>query len=103
MTSVADNTGTLSADVIKIEDQYLAAEAELAEQTARVKEIETSLGATGGDATSSGTPAKAPARRARICLRRPTSSSSIKVYSKDWRRLGRLSSTFSPDILPRAT
>ena len=60
MTSVADNTGTLSADVIKIEDQYLAAEAELAEQTARVKEIETSLGATGGDATSSGTPAKAP-------------------------------------------
>ena len=60
VTSVADNTGTMSKDVIKIEDQYLAAEAELAEQTARVKEIETSLGATGGDATSSGTPAKAP-------------------------------------------
>src|SRR4029077_21244333 len=55
MTSVADNTGTLSADVIKIEDQYLAAEAELAEQTARVKEVESSLGATSGDATSSGT------------------------------------------------
>ena len=48
ITSVADNTGTLSADVVKIEDQYLAAEAELAEQTARVKEIEASLGAVSG-------------------------------------------------------
>jgi uncharacterized protein involved in exopolysaccharide biosynthesis/Mrp family chromosome partitioning ATPase len=52
MTSVADNTGTLSADVIKTEDQYLAAEAELAEQTARVKEIESSLGTSGSEGTS---------------------------------------------------
>ncbi|HEU0207758.1 MAG TPA: Wzz/FepE/Etk N-terminal domain-containing protein [Candidatus Udaeobacter sp.] len=60
MTSVADNTVTLSADVIKIEDQYLAAEAELAEQTARVKEIENSLGTGGGDTTGNGTATKAP-------------------------------------------
>ncbi len=38
ISSSADNTGTLNADVVKIEDQYLGAEAELAEQTARVKE-----------------------------------------------------------------
>ncbi len=49
ITSVADNTNTLSADVVKIEDQYLNAEAELAEQTARVKEIEGSLGTTGSE------------------------------------------------------
>ena len=53
ITSVADNTGTLNADVVKIEDQYLSAEAELAEQTARVKEIEESLGATSGSASAS--------------------------------------------------
>jgi uncharacterized protein involved in exopolysaccharide biosynthesis/Mrp family chromosome partitioning ATPase len=53
ISSVADSTGTLSADVVKIEDQYLAAEAELAEQTARVKEIEGSSGAsTAADAAT---------------------------------------------------
>jgi polysaccharide biosynthesis transport protein len=51
VTSVADNTMTLSADVVKIEDQYLGAEADLAEQTARVKELEGSLGATGPNDT----------------------------------------------------
>jgi uncharacterized protein involved in exopolysaccharide biosynthesis len=53
ITSVADSTGSLSADVVKIEDQYLAAEAELAEQTARVKQIEDSLGTTSGSTPSS--------------------------------------------------
>jgi uncharacterized protein involved in exopolysaccharide biosynthesis/Mrp family chromosome partitioning ATPase len=53
MTSVADNTGTLSADIIKTEDQYLAAEAELAEQTARVKEIESSLGSSTSEGAAS--------------------------------------------------
>ena len=53
ISSSADNSGTLNADVVKIEDQYRSAEAELAEQTARVKEIEESLGATSGSATSS--------------------------------------------------
>ena len=48
ISSSADNTGTLNADVVKIEDQYLGAEAELAEQTARVKQIEESLGVTSG-------------------------------------------------------
>jgi polysaccharide biosynthesis transport protein len=57
VTSIADNTGTMSADVIKMEDAYLAAEAELAEQTARVKEIEATLGATSVEApANSGSP-----------------------------------------------
>ena len=46
ISSSADSTGTLNADVVKIEDQYLGAEAELAEETARVKQIEESIGAT---------------------------------------------------------
>src|SRR4029077_12633637 len=47
ITSVADNSATLNADVVKIEDQYAAAESELAEQTARVRQIEESAGAGG--------------------------------------------------------
>ena len=38
-------TNTLTADVVKTEEQYSAAQAELAEQQARVKQIEESLGA----------------------------------------------------------
>jgi uncharacterized protein involved in exopolysaccharide biosynthesis/Mrp family chromosome partitioning ATPase len=53
VTSVADNTATLNADVVKIEDQYLAAQTELAEQTARVKEIEQSLGAGSSESAAS--------------------------------------------------
>jgi uncharacterized protein involved in exopolysaccharide biosynthesis/Mrp family chromosome partitioning ATPase len=56
--SVADNTGTISADVVKIEDQYAAAETEFAEQTARVRQIEESMG-TGG-ATPSANKQKSP-------------------------------------------
>jgi polysaccharide biosynthesis transport protein len=48
ISSSADSTNTLNADVVKIEDQYLGAEAELAEQTARVKQIEESLGTISG-------------------------------------------------------
>lgn len=55
VTSIADNTASLNADVVKIEDQYLAAEAELAEQTAKVKEMEESFG--GGSSPSPGTSA----------------------------------------------
>ena len=104
VTSVADNTGTMSKDVIKIEDQYLAAEAELQQNKPRA--LKKSKLRSGGRAVTRPAVAllrRRPALRARICLRRPTSSSSIKVFSKDWRRLGRLSSIFSPDILPRAT
>ena len=60
ITSTADSTGTLNADVVKIEDQYLGSEAELAEQTARVKQIEESVGATSGSG-SSGSNTKSPA------------------------------------------
>ena len=59
ITSIADNTGTLSADVVKIEDQYLAAEAELAEQTARVKEIEGVIDASPGSSSPSPSPKNA--------------------------------------------
>lgn len=45
ISSSADNSGTLNADIVKIEDQYLGSEAELAEQSARVKQVEESLGA----------------------------------------------------------
>ena len=47
ITSVADNSATLNTDLIKLEDQYGAAQAELIEQKARVKQLEESLGATG--------------------------------------------------------
>ena len=53
ISSSAENSGSLNADVVKIEDQYLSAEAELAEQTARVKEIEESLGATSATSSNS--------------------------------------------------
>ncbi|MFL6514835.1 MAG: GumC family protein [Chthoniobacterales bacterium] len=39
-----DNTQTLSADIVKLEEQYSNAQAELGEQQARVKQIEGSLG-----------------------------------------------------------
>jgi uncharacterized protein involved in exopolysaccharide biosynthesis/Mrp family chromosome partitioning ATPase len=55
VTSIADNTATLSADLVQIEDQYLAAEAELAEQTARVKEIEESLGSSASESNPNST------------------------------------------------
>ena len=42
IASTADNTTTLNADLIKVEDQYAAAQSELVEQQARVKEIEES-------------------------------------------------------------
>ena len=45
--SVADNRATLNADVLKMQEQYLSAETELAEQTARIKEMEESLGTSG--------------------------------------------------------
>ena len=61
ITSVADNTTTLSADVVKIEEQYSAAQAELAEQKARVKQIEESLGAGPSKAKKAGKPGASPA------------------------------------------
>ena len=51
ITSTADNTATLNADLIKIEDQYAGAQSELVEQQARVKQIEDSY-AFGGSPSS---------------------------------------------------
>lgn len=84
ITSVADNTSTLSADVVKIEDQYLAAEAELAEQAARVKEIEGSLGAAGSEAATVKTKtAKADSSDASV----PAPASDVQQYQALLRRL----------------
>jgi uncharacterized protein involved in exopolysaccharide biosynthesis/Mrp family chromosome partitioning ATPase len=57
INSVADNTATVTADIIKIEDQYAGAESDVAEQTARVKEIEQSFFGADG---RSGKPATKP-------------------------------------------
>jgi len=54
VASVADNSATLNADVIKIEDQLAGAESDLAEQTARVQQIEESVGAGGSGKPKTG-------------------------------------------------
>jgi polysaccharide biosynthesis transport protein len=87
MSSVADNTGTLSADIIKIEDQYLAAEAELAEQTARVKEIESSLGVSGSEgATASSKSSNAPPSPG-SSPRSPVPADTVQQYQTLLKRL----------------
>ena len=88
ITSVADNTGTLSADVVKIEDQYLAAEAELAEQTARVKEIENSIGAASSSASNS--KSQNSSNSSETSARSPVSSEELQQYKALTTRLDQL-------------
>ena len=54
VTSVAENSATLNADVIKIEDVLAGTESELAEQSARVKQIEESTGVVSSSKSKSG-------------------------------------------------
>jgi succinoglycan biosynthesis transport protein ExoP len=64
--SLADSTTTLSAEMVRVDDQLRTAEGELAEEQARVKQIEDSVGSPSsiGSATpapNSNTPAASPA------------------------------------------
>jgi polysaccharide biosynthesis transport protein len=86
IASTADNSTTLSADVVKIEDQYFAAESELAEQTARVRQIEESLGATPGS-ISGKKPASKPSPSA---TPHPASSEEVQNYQAMVTRLSEL-------------
>src|SRR4051812_11896486 len=83
INSVADNTATLTSDVIKIEDQYAAAESDLAEQTARVRQIEDSFGA--GDSHSG-----KPKPNAKPAPPHPASTDDIQQYQALVIRLGEL-------------
>ena len=102
ITSVADNSSTLSTDVVKIEDQYLASEAELAEQTARVKEIEESLGASGSTPASSNskTPNASSSKDGKP--RSPASPEELRQYKAITARLDQLRKT-ELDLLSRYT
>ena len=88
--SVADNTGTISADVVKIEDQYAAAETEFAEQTARVRQIEESIGA--GGATPSANKQKSPKAAPTVTPHAP-SSEDVQQYQALVGRLNQLRQT----------
>jgi uncharacterized protein involved in exopolysaccharide biosynthesis/Mrp family chromosome partitioning ATPase len=99
MTSVADNTKTLSDDVIKIEDQYLAAEAELAEQTARVKQIETALGATAPEGASS---SASPKPSASPGSHLPATANAVQQYQSLLKRLEQVRQN-DLDLLSRYT
>ncbi len=84
--SVADNSATLSADVIKIEDQYAGAESDLAEQTARVRQIEESVGAGGSGSGKK----KSGAKAAPTATPRPASSEEVQQYQVLMARLSDL-------------
>ena len=84
IASVADNSTTLNADVIKVEDQYAAAESELAEQTARVRQIEESAGA------GVSTKAKPGNKFGPSATPRPASSEDVEQYQAMVLRLGEL-------------
>jgi polysaccharide biosynthesis transport protein len=102
MTSVADNTNTLSADLIKIEDQYLAAEAELAEQTARVKEIEGSLGGSGSESTTAGAKLSGGSTPGADSKRLPASADILQQYQTLLKRLEQVRQA-DLDLLSRYT
>ena len=106
ITSVADNSSTLSTDVVKIEDQYLASEAELAEQTARVKEIEESLGASGSTPASSNskTPNASSSKDGKPVHRPlPRSCGNTRQLPPDWISCAKLSSICCRDIPQKAS
>ena len=88
VTSVADNTGTLSGDLLKIEDQVEATETELAEQTARVKQIEESVG--GGASPSPSNKQKAAKPAASATPRTTASSEDVQQYQALVGRLSQL-------------
>jgi uncharacterized protein involved in exopolysaccharide biosynthesis/Mrp family chromosome partitioning ATPase len=97
VTSV-DNTQTLSADVVKIEEQYANAQAELAEQTARVKQIEESYG--GG--TSSSVKSNKPKPPKPASTPQPASSEDVQQYQAFVARINELRKA-RLDLLARYT
>jgi polysaccharide biosynthesis transport protein len=83
--SAADNSGTLSADIIKIEDQYSAAESDLAEQAARVAEIEKSVGGSSDSGKK-----KSGSKPIPSATPRPATSEEVQQYQALVARLGEL-------------
>ena len=94
IVSVADNTATLSADIIKLEDQYAAAESDLIEQTARVRQVEESFGGGSSAKKTSGKTPPTPPRTA--------SPEEILQYQAFVNRLGELRKT-RLDLLAKYT
>ena len=68
IASSADSAASLNAEVIKIEDQFHSEETDLAEQRARVKQMETSV--AGGGASAK--PTQAPTTATPTLLSPPT-------------------------------